>query len=451
MIHTIRAYINKHKLLSDDKPVLVGLSGGADSVALLVVLVKLGYKCIAVHCNFHLRGEESDRDETFAESLAQTLAVPFYKIDFNTHLYAKEKHISIEMAARELRYNWFEEMRIRLNARAIAVAHHRDDNVETLLMNLTRGTGIKGLRGIRPKNGYIVRPLLPVGREDILRWLEKQQASFVTDSTNLSDEYTRNFIRLRIIPLLEKMNPSVKETIARTSEHLSSVEIIYQSVVEKARATIIENNNQLSITELLTYPAPETILYELLTPFGFTRQRVEDIFLSLNKEPGKMFFSPTHRIIKDREYLLITPIEKAETDIYTIDKEQGACQVPIELSWLKTVLDERFHLKKDKNIAYFDYDKLRFPLTLRRWQPGDWFIPFGMTGRKKLSDYFSDHKYSLLDKEQTWLLCSGENIIWIIGERTDNRFRIDKTTSYVLTVNFSTKSNDVFKNIIPLQ
>jgi tRNA(Ile)-lysidine synthase len=339
------------------------------------------------------------------------------------------------MAARELRYNYFEEMRLRFDAQAIAVAHHRDDSAETLLINLVRGTGIKGVRGIRPKNGFVVRPLLTVGKEEISGWLKEQQLSFVTDSTNLSDEYMRNFIRLRVIPLLEEINPSVKETIARTSEHLSSVEIIYRSVTEEARRNLLEDNGRISIKALLAYPAPETILYELLVPFHFTRQVTGDIFLSLDKEPGKRFFSPTHRLVKDRTHLLITPPGQAEPPAcLLLREEEGECRAPVQLFWKKTVLDETFRLRKETNVAYFDYDKLSFPLTLRPWQAGDWFIPFGMTGRKKLSDYFSDHKYSLPDKEQTLLLCSGEDIIWVIGERADNRFRIDKTTKNVFTV-----------------
>ena len=214
MIHTIRLYIEKYRLLSEDRPVLVGLSGGADSVALLGVLVRLGYPCIALHCNFHLRGEESDRDEAFACEFAESLEVPFHKIDFDTISYAGERHLSIEMAARELRYAWFEEMRERLGGQATAVAHHRDDNVETVLMNLIRGTGIRGMSGIRPRNGFIVRPLLCVSREDILAWLADQGYAYMVDSTNLSDAYTRNFIRLNVLPLLEEINPSARNTIA---------------------------------------------------------------------------------------------------------------------------------------------------------------------------------------------------------------------------------------------
>ena len=207
MLATIRKYINTHHLLSGEKPVIVGFSGGSDSVALLVALSRLGYRCIAAHCNFHLRGEESDRDAAFAENFAYTSGIPFYKTDFNTRLYASGKRISMEMAARELRYQWFETMRENLDAQAIAVAHHRDDNVETCLMNLIRGTGVRGLRGIQPQNGFIIRPLLNISKEDLAAWIEKEQLTYVTDSSNFSDAYSRNFIRLRILPLLEEMNP----------------------------------------------------------------------------------------------------------------------------------------------------------------------------------------------------------------------------------------------------
>lgn len=443
MRNIVRAYIEKQQLLSGDGPVLVGLSGGADSVALLALLVQLDYPCVALHCNFHLRGDESVRDEQFAREMARTLDVPFYKIDFDTTAYGAEHHLSIEMAARELRYNWFEEMRLRLGAQAIAVAHHRDDSVETVLMNLVRGTGIRGLGGIRPKNGYVVRPLLAVSRSEILDWLAEQQLSYVTDSTNLSDAYTRNFIRLRVLPLLEELNPSVKAAIARTADHLAETEAIYLHVVEKARRELLEEDFRIPIARLMEYPSPATILYELLKPYGFTRQVADDVFRSLTGESGKMFYSPDYRLLKDREYLLLSPVKKEEEQEYTFTADDIVEEIwrgPVELSFFKSVITTDFCFQKDKHIAYFDYDKLSFPLTLRKWKEGDWFIPFGMKGRKKLSDYFSDHKFSRMDKEQTWLLCSGENILWIVGERSDNRYCIDKTTKSVLVVNFfSTK------------
>lgn len=432
----VRAYIEKYQLLTENRPVLVGVSGGADSIALLTILVELGYSCIAAHCNFHLRGEESLRDERFTKEYVEKLQIPFVKIDFETEQYAAENHLSIEMAARELRYRWFEEQRVHWGAQAIAVAHHRDDNVETLLMNLIRGTGIRGLSGIQPKNGFVVRPMLAVSREEIQNWFAKRNLSYVTDSTNLSDAYTRNFIRLRILPLLEEVNPSVKKAIARTSEHLAATEAIYLQVIEEARKEVFDSENRLSIAALMKYPAPNAVLYELLKVYGFSRSVVEDIYSSLTKESGKVFFSSSFRLIKDRDYLLFSPLVKEEIQEYILNGDEKEWIGPIELSFESVVITTDFQIRKEKNIAYFDADKLTFPLTLRKWQEGDWFIPFGMKGRKKLSDYFSDRKFSRLEKEQTWLLCSGDTIIWIVGERSDNRFCLDKMTKRALVVNF---------------
>lgn len=441
MRDTVRAYIEKYQLLEESCPVLVGLSGGADSIALLTLLVKLGYSCIAAHCNFHLRGEESMRDERFAEEYAKTLQVPFLKTDFDTEQYAAANHLSIEMAARELRYNWFEEKRSETGAQAIVVAHHRDDSVETVLMNLVRGTGIRGMSGIRPKNGYVVRPLLCVTRKEITAWLDARNISYVTDSTNLSDAYTRNFIRLRVLPLLEEINPSVRTAIARTADHLSAAEAVYMHVVEQAKAEVLDEGNRISIPALMHYPSPDAILYELLKVYNFSRTVSEDIYAALEGEPGKQFFSPTHRLVKDRDYLLLSSIETKPEQTYVLSGNEEKWVGPVELSFNKVVISENFHIRKDKNIAYFDYDKLAFPLTLRTWKDGDWFIPFGMKGRKKLSDYFSDRKFSRFEKERVWLLCSGNDIIWIVGERPDNRYSIGSATKCALIVNFfSTKT-----------
>lgn len=433
MLYQVRAYIDKHRLLSASDKVLVGLSGGADSVALLSVLVKLGYTCIALHCNFHLRGEESVRDEKFAQAFADKLHVPFYKTDFKTEQYAHENHLSIEMAARELRYAWFEDMRIRLQAQVIAVAHHRDDSIETLLMNLVRGSGIRGLVGIRPRNQYVIRPLLGVSRKEILAWLEEQQYTYVTDSTNLSDAYTRNFIRLRVLPLLEEINPSVRQTLSRTADHLSAAETIYLSVLERARQELWIKD-KLSIEKLMQYPSPETILYELLQPFGFSRQVASDVFRSLEGESGKVFYSDSYRLVKDREYLLLSKREQILPITYSYPLEAGQWQEPFSFSFEMIQKDADFAFQVSKDIAYFDADKLDSVLQLRRWQQGDWFIPFGMKGRKKVSDYFSDHKFTLEQKENAWLLCSGQSVIWLVGERSDNRFRVSADTKRILIV-----------------
>jgi tRNA(Ile)-lysidine synthase len=285
----------------------------------------------------------------------------------------------------------------------------------------------------------VIRPLLAVGKEEIHKWLETEKLAWVTDSSNLSDAHTRNFIRLHVLPLLEEINPSVKDAIARTSGHLSAVEEIYQSVIKRAKTVVMQENNRISIAELLQFPSPETILYELLTPFHFTRFVTENIFAALEKESGKVFYSSTHRLIKDRNHLLVSPVDSlSKPPLYIVEltENENIWHGPVNLSFRKTAIEEKECIETDKCTACFDYDKLSFPLTLRIWQPGDRFVPFGMKGTKKLSDYFSDRKYSRPDKEQTWLLCSAEHIIWIVGERIDERFRIDKTTKYILTVNF---------------
>lgn len=435
MKEQIQQYIIQHQLLSGEKPVVVGISGGADSVALLHILVSLGYKCIAAHCNFNLRGDESFRDEQFTIDFTKRLQVPLCKISFETNKYAQENRLSVEMAARELRYRWFEELLNTYDADAVAVAHHRDDSVETLLINLTRGSGITGLTGIKPKNGNVVRPLLCVSREDIYAYIENNGLEYVTDSSNSSDIYTRNFIRLKVIPLLEEINPSVKASLARTANHLYDASLIYNHSIEEARKVIIQNN-RLSISALLSFPGPATILYEMLKPYGFSRTVCESIFTVLEKDSGKIFYSSTHRLLKDRSDLLIDVLSGEESKAYLINLEDDNVDLPVELKPEIVVIKEDYQIEKDKNIAYFDFDKLSLPLVLRHWQEGDWFVPFGMKGKKKISDYFSDKKFSLFDKEKIWLLYSGQDLIWIVGERPDNRYRIEKTTKRVLKLKF---------------
>jgi len=437
MLHKIRAFIEKHDLIRPDDTVIVGLSGGADSVALLHILVRLNYPCIAAHCNFHLRGDESDHDEVFARQIAMSLHIPYYNKDFNTTDYAGQQHISIEMAARELRYKWFEELRKLHEAKAIAVAHHQDDSVETVLLNLIRGTGIRGLTGIRPKRDFIVRPLLETTRQEILDWLRQQDINYRTDSSNLSDEYLRNHVRLHLLPMMETLNPSAKQAIARTACHLSEVEVIYADYVEKERKRLMDRQRRISITDLMQSVAPQTVLYELLKPFGFTRVLSESVFNSLSGVPGKVFFTPgsDYQIVKDRHFLLLTPKQTKKETVYTIHANDSI-ETPIRLMSQKTEKTSGYQIDKSKTVASFDFDKLTFPLTVRTWSKGDLFVPFGMKGRKKISDYFIDRKFDRNRKDQTWLLCSGLDIIWIIGERTDDRYKIGKSTKNILTVHF---------------
>lgn len=405
-------YINQEQLFAPTDKVLIALSGGADSVALLCLLQTLGYDCEAAHCNFHLRGEESDRDEAFVRRLCAKRQVHLHTTHFDTTRIAEERHISIEMAARELRYEWFDEVRKACNAAVTAVAHHQDDSVETFLLNLIRGTGINGLRGIRPKNGHIVRPLLCLSRKEIISYLNRIGQDYVTDSTNLQDEYTRNKIRLNLLPMMQEINPSVKESILSTAGHLNDASTLYKKGIEEGRKRV-QTAEGIHIGALMQEAAPETLLFEILYPLGFNAAQVKDIYRSLEGQSGKVFASGKWRIVKDREYLLVETCRKTVQPALTMEEHD---------------VTEDFVVPRDKETACFDADKLLHPLSLRLWQQGDSFIPFGMKGRKKVSDYMTDRKYSLLRKEQQWVLCCGDDIIWLVGERTDNRFRVDENT-----------------------
>ncbi|MDH8702139.1 tRNA(Ile)-lysidine synthase [Dysgonomonadaceae bacterium PH5-43] len=421
MLQRIKRYIEKQKLLPDNSSksttkIIIGLSGGADSVVLLHILNRLGYNCIAAHCNFHLRGEESLRDEELARAFAIELNIPFTKIDFNTIEYSKKNNISIEMAARNLRYEWFEKIKIENNADYIAVAHHSDDNVETFLLNMIRGTGIKGLTGISPKNGHIIRPLLNVSKEDIINYAQSENISYAIDSTNLEDEYTRNKIRLNILPLLRTINPSVSTSILNSIENLTEVDKIYNKEINNIKEFVFDKEKHtIDIDRLKEAASPEAVLFEILKEYQFDRDTIKNIAKAIDSQSGKEFYSPEHILIKDRNKFFI--------------KKQDVSDASYPLNLQTEIKDiSEVEITKDNNIAYFDYDKLKLPLTMRRWQAGDKFVPFGMTGFQKLSDYFNNNKFNKFEKENTWLLCSGEDIIWIVGHRTDNRYRLNKTS-----------------------
>ena len=413
-------YIEKENLFSQDSKILIALSGGADSVALLCILLSAGYQCEAAHCNFHLRGEESNRDEKFVRQLCRKYNIRLYTIDFDTTQYATDNHISIEMAARELRYNWFDKIKNESQADVIAVAHHQDDSVETMLLNLIRGTGITGLLGIRPRNGAIVRPLLCVNREDIIYYLHSIGQDYVTDSTNLEDEYTRNKIRLNLLPLMQEINPSVKSNLIETSNYLNDVATIYNICIEKAKREIVTAEG-IRINSLLKESAPEAILFEILHPLGFNSSQIKDIANSLHGQSGKQFRSKEWRVIKDREFLLLEKTQPVNNN-----------PPPFQLMREEMEYTPDFQIPREKEVACFDADKLDGEVHYRKWQIGDSFVPFGMKGKKKISDYLTDRKFSISQKERQWVLCCGERIAWLIGERTDNRFRIDETTKRIV-------------------
>lgn len=432
----VEQYIVENELLAGGEKVIVGVSGGADSVALLDILHSFKLECVVAHCNFHLRGEESNRDAFFVEELCKKYGLKYERIDFDTEAHAEINSISIEMAARELRYNWFEQIRTIHMAQKIAVAHHRDDSVETILLNLIRGTGIRGLTGIRPKNGYIIRPLLCLSRNDILEYLKERKLSYVDDSTNSEDLYSRNKIRLNIIPMLETINPSAKEAIIRTSNNLSQVSNIYHLYVNQIKGEIFKDD-KINIALLVQYAEPQAILFEILSPYGFNPAVIQQVFESLLGQSGKTFHSETYELLKDRGFFILKKKEALSLDSFTIHKDDNIIIHPVPLKIERTLINGDFAIEKDSKTLYVDASKVNYPLTLRHWRQGDRFIPFGMKGKKKVSDYFSDNKFSLFDKEEAWLLCSGEDIMWIVGHRSDDRFKIDNDTTEVIKITYN--------------
>ncbi len=419
LVKKVKEFIEKEDLFSKQDKILVALSGGADSVALTRILITLGYHCEAAHCNFELRGEESDRDEDFVRNFCRSLNIKCHSIHFETRRYAAQQSISIEMAARELRYNWFSKICEESDCQVVAVAHHKDDSVETMLLNLIRGTGINGLLGIRPKNGNVVRPLLCASRQEVVAYLHRMNQTYVTDSTNLEDEYTRNKIRLNLLPLMEEINPSVKDGLVKTASYLNDISKVYQQAIKESIDRIfITPEKEISIEKLMNEPAPQALLFEVLSPLGFNSTQVEEVYGSLNGQPGKRFISSQWQVVKDRELLLIEKVKTAN------DKPQ--------IIFEEVLFTKEFVIPKDKNTACFDANKFKGVISIRKWEKGDYFIPFGMKGKKLVSDFMTDSKFSLLKKEQQWVLSCNDQIAWLIGERTDNRFRIDDSTQKVI-------------------
>ena len=429
MWNRVETYIKKERLLSREGLHLVALSGGADSVALLRILLDMGYHIEAVHCNFHLRGDESNRDEQFVKNLCQNYNIPLHLIHFDTAEYASLHQVSIEMAARELRYRYFDQLRQDIGAETVCVAHHRDDAVETFLMNLLRGSGIHGLTGIRPRNGYIVRPLLCVSRQDILQYLDSIGQNYVTDSTNLVDDVLRNKIRLRLIPLLDEMNPGASDNIARTATYLSEAEKVYN-----AFCSAKEDNaspQSLPISDIKDFPSPLCLLYEWLSPLGFNRTQIEQLLVSLDGSPGsKEFTSPMHTLVIDRERLVVEPVSEPMRPVCI--PEPGNYRMS-DGRLLKVESSSDITISKTPDCATIDLSKVQFPLTLRPVRNGDAFCPFGMTGHRLVSDYLTDLKLSVLEKRRQLVVTDAtDTILWLVGHRTDNRFRVTNDTNNIL-------------------
>jgi tRNA(Ile)-lysidine synthase len=441
MLKRFKEFIKQENLFAKNQKILVAVSGGIDSVALCYLMHEAGCHFGIAHCNFQLRGKESDGDEKFVKQLSLKFHVPFYCKDFNTQKFSEEKKISVQMAARDLRYAWFEEIRKKYNFDYIAVAHHQDDEIETFFINLIRGTGIAGLHGIKSKAGKIIRPLMFANRKEIEEYVSKNKIRFREDSSNSSLKYLRNQVRHQLIPQLKKMNPEIEETIKSEISRIRKVEIVFYRSVEEKRKTIEKKEGSIikfDIKKLLSLENRELYLFEFLKPYGFSGDIIEKISEGLKAESGKQFFSTTHRLIKDRSFLILS-LSTTEISRWKFIITDGYKELkdPVHLKFRTENISRKFKLLKDKNIAMFDHEKLAFPLTLRKWRSGDFFYPFGMKGKKKLSDLFTDLKLSLYDKENVWLLCSGNDIIWVVGYRSDERYKVSKDTKKVFISEFA--------------
>lgn len=452
ILQQVAGFVARNQLLAADNKYIVALSGGADSVALLLIMKALGYDVEAAHCNFHLRGKESERDENFCVSLCESLGIILHRIHFDTLTYAQLHKVSIEMAARDLRYSYFEQLRRDINADAICVAHHKDDNVETILLNLVRGTGMNGLTGISPRNGFILRPLLCIGREDILEYLEAENQDYVTDSSNLVDDVQRNKIRLNVLPLLEKVNPAVKDNILTMARWIAEASTIVEASLDEAKAKagsslsvgaknhdakpMLNDSLSVDISKIEEYPSAEYLLWDILKDYGFNSSQVALVAENLHATTGTSWLSSSHELTLDRGRLIITPLDKEEgrqmripeagTYVYT-----ELCKLKIE----QKEINENYTISRSSDKVCLDAQKVKFPLMIRRVARGDRFVPFGMKGSKLVSDFLTDQKVALpLKRRQLVVADAGGNILWVVGKRLDGRFAVSPCSKSVVEI-----------------
>ena len=432
MLKTSKQHIEDSFPFLKEGKLLVACSGGLDSVVLAYVLKELGFKIGLAHCNFSLRGNESDEDEAFVINLAEKWNVPVFTETFNTKEYAATYKLSTQMAARELRYAWFEELLKDFKYDYILTAHHADDNLETFLINLSRGTGLRGLTGITEYNDKIIRPLLPFSREDIFNFAKKEKLFWREDSSNASSDYLRNELRHEVIPPFRKATKGLLKSLQKTQRNLQQTEALVSDYMVLVRNLVMQETSQgfeISISKLQELPNHVALLYELLLPFQFTAW--EDISGLLHAQSGKQVLASNYRVIKDREVLIITqiPLEEKKVSKFILENETQI-DSPLRMSFFPT--DKMGYI--DSNTVYVDASKITYPLELRKWQEGDVFQPFGMKGKKKLSKFFKDEKLSLASKEQIWILLSNNQIVWVVGYRMDDRFKITPKTKKILKI-----------------
>ena len=439
LLEKLQQYITQKHLLQKKEEVLLAISGGIDSVVLCDVLYRGGFEVGLAHCNFSLRGEESDKDEEFVKKMGLQYDMRVFTIRFDTEAYANKHKQSIQMAARELRYEWLEEIRRENDYTFIATAHHQNDIAETMLYNLTKGTGIAGLHGILPKQGKVIRPILFASKTDIEVYATKHGLEYREDASNQSKKYARNKIRHLVVPVLEELNPNVVQTFYENAQRFGEVEQIYHAGIAAYRRKLMESHKHdilISIAKLKKIPAVRTILYELLKEYGFNAAQTEQIVRAFGAEAGKIFYSETHQIIKDRKHFILSERNHLDSGFALIQEEQVEVQksdVSLQISRHEA---EGFEIPKETHVACLDADKLQFPLMLRRWKQGDYFYPLGMKRKKKkLSRFFIDLKLSRTDKERVWVLTDDKkHVLWVVGYRPDERFKITRKTKQVYKI-----------------
>jgi tRNA(Ile)-lysidine synthase len=449
-----KEHVQKRSLFSLQDLLIITISGGVDSVVLTELCKLAGLRFVLAHVNFQLREQESERDELFVRNLAASSGASVYVKQINTVQYASANSISIQVAARQLRYEWFETLRLQLQKEKsskgepghiwILTAHHMDDSVETMLMNIFRGTGIEGLRGIREKQGSLIRPLLPFTKDEILAYAGKQQLQWVEDSSNQLDKYTRNYFRNQLIPMLRKIYPQVDQNLYANLQRFKDASILYKESVDKHIKKLLQFSGaevHIPIRKISKLPAPDTILYEIVQAYGFTAHQAPAVTKLLSSETGSHLKSSSHRIIKNRNWLIIAPVEQGDSELLLIEESESEINFQQGKIGLSMVPCENISFSQDGkplqhsgSIALLDAKKIRFPLILRKWKEGDYFYPLGMKKKKKIARFLIDTKRSKTDKERIWVLESDKKILWVVGKRIDERFKISPSTKNVLTV-----------------